>query len=415
MMMLNESKPPSTNLLFKPTINGLNSINGSNSNKSINSCSSNSNSSSTKKLFNSSGLANSVLNGHVNTTSIATSSKVQLSSPNPASSPVANQVVIIHQNNSISTNYSSQSSSGLLVPVLNMNENQSADSAQPNDLDELKYMKGYVSVLKERFTRKSLETDNHNTSSNTVFVSSSPGNTVAPLPANATSNGNNDFLRRRSVSPFTKRIENSKMQSEIASNSRNISNSNNIAETKKLFASTDDLRNQHKGAKNSNTMIKNKIKYLSNSTLNTAVSVDGSPPKCVNSGGNAYLNEKINREEMPKPNFVSSVKNLFEKQIIHTTISASLNNSLNNSSMSAVVANSLETILIKPSQFMTAQSRQKQQSLANETNSNAHHQYDSLLDKLRQNGTLVYEHTEIPTYSNGKNRQTSINLKFKFD
>lgn len=64
-------------------------------------------------------------------------------------------------------------------------------------MSELKYMKGYVNVLKERFTRKSLD----NTDGGVIV-----GLQTSASTTNATATGSgklsNDFSRRRSVSPF---------------------------------------------------------------------------------------------------------------------------------------------------------------------------------------------------------------------
>jgi hypothetical protein len=358
------------------------------------------NSSTSTTLTNTSSSSSSTSNRKtVNNTN--TNSLTSLSSSNH----VANQVVIIHQNNSISTNCnaSSNSSCNILSPVLsnisNKNEkhqqqqqlhlnqipgqtNSRANNQEDQEMSEIKYMKGYVNVLKQRFTRKSLEKcETSQQSSSTCFAAAVTATALQTNHLNivgeAQQKGNgNDFLRRRSVSPFHK------IQPSNENNNLNIkppkryshlttpipaptaAATSSKSENRKLFASTDDLRNINNQSNNKNSnLVKSKILYLSNTALNHA--------------SNSILNEKINRDELPKPNFVSSVKNLFEKQFVSTqqTSASSLNSSLNNCEA------------VKKSSHTTQSQQQYQQDVANNTSLN-------LLDKLKQNGTLVYEHSE---------------------
>ncbi len=322
-------------------------------------------------------------------------------------------------------------------------------------------MKGYVNVIKERFARKSYEKTAE--SNLNVVANSATGLNVS----------SSDFLRRRSVSPYKQNSSDVNARSSATRNEVKIVHAaisgdkphSNISEAKKFFASTDDLRNTSSSSSSSSyrvinanqhlmhnasmnatlannghhcsDLVKNKIKYLSNSTLNTAgggVCSSSSYSGGLNNNNNAAavaaaslvsaevakLNgapnatghlpyEKINRDEMPKPNFVSSVKTLFEKQIGHSNnnnnhSSASLNNSLNSSHSNYNLVNAANNINNESMTFVANSSSAKtsptltagivtvkQQHSANQSNLG---QYDSLVDKLRQNGTLVYEHSE---------------------
>jgi hypothetical protein len=425
MMMLNESKPSAANLLFKPPVSG----NTSHHNYGP----------SARTVYTANNPAKKPVNpAAYNSTPQSTSasnSKIQLQSSASSSNQVANPVIIIHQNNSKSRNNLKQHQieQQQVLNTANKSEQEALSHNQNeiDDLNEVKYTKGYVNVIKERFARKSNE--------------KSADNSSAGL------NVSSDFLRRRSVSPFKQINDNNKSNAtrnevRIVHASTNGQIATNISDAKKLFASTDDLRNggsrsimnsvNNLGVINGavlasghhcSDLVKNKIKYLSNSTLNTAglgsssysgglnASLVGSEVARLNGAGTHMLYEKINRDELPKPNFVSSVKNLFEKQIGNNHSSPSLNNSLNsshsnhnilnlvnnNESASSLVANAnTSSSMVKlspPTANVVSNSgvvTVKPQSTIINSNLVANGQYDTLVDRLRQNGTLVYEHSE---------------------
>ena len=206
---------------------------------------------------------------------------------------------------------------------------------------EIKYMKGYVNVLKERFTRKANEfTTNNGNNNNTVAVTAVL-NAVAstPLISNSpktpktkptTKSDNNNNNKRRSTSPFAF------FQPQQHENGNSFIDNFKLRKNFKLFASSDNLKN---------------------TTCNDII-------KCT------YLNE-INKDELPKPNFVSSVKNLFEKKT----------NSTNHSQQQ-------QRVSLPPSspQFQTS----PQTIVQMQTNND---EVETIVDRIKQNGNLVYDHT----------------------
>ncbi|CAF0865829.1 unnamed protein product [Brachionus calyciflorus] len=285
---------------------------------------------------------------------------------------VANQVVIINQNQN-----------NLLIDDL-LNNNSLLDNGNRHqddeDMSEIKYMKGYVNVLKERFTRKSLgNTNNNNNNNNSENLNESLQKNRLSLTNNLEINN-----RRRSVSPF------------VSSNTTPPSIKYPSKEPKnKLFSSQDDLRNSNKLQIQKPTMNKN----LSHSNL---LDDQQSIVKCT------YLNE-INKDELPKPNFVSSVKNLFEKQIKNDTV-----NNINYHNHHNVNQNLFDNIISK---------RDKNSMINNHHNHHHHHhqnhnnkhlivmstqQADNLVERLKQNGTVVYQHNHDSNQStNQKNNLES--------
>jgi hypothetical protein len=98
----------------------------------------------------------------------------------------------------------------------------------------------------------------------------------------------------------------------------------------------------------------------------------------------AYFNE-INKDELPRPNFVSSVKSLFERQI------AAASTSHESAQPSPTASRQLQPPL-------TPQTRPE---LAVSTPVDACSQphspeavIESLVDRMKHNGTLVYDHTD---------------------
>jgi hypothetical protein len=448
--------------------------------------------------------------------------------------PIANPVVIIHQNNSISTNRSSlinnnnynnnnnlneniiiddlnlsipsstasvTTSSSLTAPTSNIIQAQPQQSTGNNNLNdlnqmnqEIKYMKGYVNVLKERFTRKSLQNNSIlDQTDNTIIPAPSSTNIVNHSNHHSSSTNLatslNDYQRRRSCSSnnniaaacsvTTPASYIKQYQSNQNKNAKyTITNSTPVAENnKKLFASTDDLRqtnivsivNKNLGGGSSNNLLEssstttnnrhsigptcitstlskptsfatvkqnsankfrnyssnnnsaNLNRYASNS-VDHLQSADSSKPvssqeqhqqqpqqtppkevvKCT------YLNE-INKDELPRPNFVSSVKNLFEKQISsnhsnnnslhhHHNFNISLNNSSNNNNNNSIISNNnnINKSLSKQSSNSNCNNNSRQTSINNLT----HSEQVCLFDKLKQNGTIVYEHNNFNSNSN---------------
>jgi hypothetical protein len=402
-------------------------------------------------------------------------------------------------------------------------------------------MKGYVNVLKERFTRKSLGNAtnyiNHNESiyhdANLSQNTNSMCQQANKLAANVTNGGgfrnsaskpanlsessakSLDYQRRRSASPFISNNSSSSSSSYSANPVKAVKNGNQSMflkeNAKKLFASTDDLR-QNKVVVSVKTpsstsqsplnSLNNKLNTLNNNNNNTqpqylsstalndnfhnkkqaqqrapadqnghhhyvnsqlssstrrsSTSVDHlanhpSLPEltglvsavstsALNTNTNevikcTYLNE-INKDELPRPNFVSSVKNLFEKQIsnLHnvvsiekshmshhhngpnaftsppsteplpppppqpSSISMSKNGRLSLPATPQIVPNSApmgmpispSSTTSSPSQLSSATSS-PQSSSSCSTKAN---KIENLVEILKQNGTLVYEHNE---------------------
>lgn len=239
---------------------------------------------------------------------------------------VANQVVII------------PNQSNLLIDDL-LNNNSLLDNGNKieQEMSEIKYMKGYVNVLRERFTRKSLGAETES------YQDRQKGRNLA--------SANSEGYRRRSVSPF------------VSTASPSTANVVKLApKENKLFASQDDLRN-------TKTQSQKLVgKNLSHSNL---LDDNQSIIKCT------YLNE-INQDELPKPNFVSSVKNLFEKQIKNENLSHFVHH---------------------PHEKKDKNSPNKQLLVV------SNQQADSLIEKLKQNGAVVYQH---------ETSSTTNQRKFKF-
>lgn len=248
-----------------------------------------------------------------------------------SSNNVANSVVII------------PNPSNLLIDDL-LNNNSLLDNGNKieQDMSEIKYMKGYVNVLRERFTRKSLGTDAE------MYQDRQKSRVSA--------SANSDGYRRRSVSPF------------ISTSSASTQNPDKLVpkeSKKKLFASQDDLRN----TKPQSQKPINKI--LSHSNL---IDDHQSIIKCT------YLNE-INKDELPKPNFVSSVKNLFEKQIKNDNLVNFANHGHQNLDKKEKLTSSKQLLIL------------------------SNQQADCLVEKLKQNGAVVYQHD-----SGSVNNQRKLNF-----
>ena len=219
-------------------------------------------------------------------------------------------MVIIHQNNSISTNVEylntfekqqqQQLSNSNSMESSSFSSTTSSTTSSSNNVDlftpyiessaaqeDLKYMKGYVNVLKERFTRRSLGNQISVEADGISPLSSSASSTPT---AGSQTNGqairmsisdyqrrkqqisssncrvvasNNDYQRRRSASPFTSRSASTNHFIEFNSNvnttgavvastgskemvvatataeSKSLYTKNHV---KKQFASSDDLR-----------------------------------------------------------------------------------------------------------------------------------------------------------------------------
>lgn len=332
---------------------------------------------------------------------------------NHHSTHVANQVVIIHQNNSISTNLLIDDLNNNFVgdhmtnhnhePLLKKNIDMEADAESQNDtMNELKYMKGYVNVLKERFTRKSLGNDlndsnvsvtsNNSGKESIVTLATQMGSTNTRVDyqkrskqvstsnlgvkLNSTTN-QTDYQRRRSASPFIPATQHLM--------AKRLSNPSSHKD-KKLFASSDDLRNTIKQAELSQC----KTTSNSNSYLNE---LSNSIVKCK------YLNE-INKDELPRPNFVSSVKNLFEKQINDSVNSLNMNNShsLSHSHQHSLI--SAQASRSSPIGYQKQLSLTVNNNSSNNNNCVSQHiaQCEHIIaDRLKQNGTVLYEHTDTST------------------
>lgn len=361
------------------------------------------------------------------TVSVSIASTVQ---PPPSggttTSLVANPVVIIHQNNSISTNLTTSNSTTSNNSNTNANTNghnnvelmmmTTREATSVETMNELKYMKGYVNVLKERFTRKSLGNEpvivhNHNEHNyhHNHHYHQSPQqqqqqqNGYGTIQYGLNRVSSNDYSRRRSVSPF---VQQASIVAKPKMNGKNGFNKDN----RKLFASSDDLRHtSHQQTKTAvdrssatptptptvSVMTTGSNQASSATTTTTSSSSSSSSStssfqttrtkediiKCT------YLNE-INKDELPKPNFVSSVKNLFEKQINNCSAysSSSSNNNLN--------VTHLNTSLSSPNiatrtQRITATTTSST-TLTTPTAAN----HLDLIDKLKTNCTVVYEHSD---------------------
>lgn len=341
--------------------------------------------------------------------------KLRIAETKQALSP--NQVVIINQNNTIATNLnlnnelfssmSSSSSSSINQPTTDTDSLELVDDPHA----DVKYMKGYVNVIKERFARRSLnekKLSDSNSSQGTIRLSISDyQKRKQQISANGFSTQSKtryasvDYQRTRSVSPFSSSSNFKTINSESNSSKQHISlfnkNSNSISN-----------KRQDDDQKSFNSLSSPSQSSSSSSPLSSNYS---SPDdfkkakteiiKCT------YLNE-INKDELPKPNFVSSVKNLFEKQI--STNSTDNLNSLNNNINTSNLNNLRQT---------TNKSKQRQ-SLIETLNSPTDRiiksnikksvSIESLVDRLKQNGTLVYEHNEKENIEIQTQPEKSFNL-----
>ena len=123
-----------------------------------------------------------------------------------------------------------------------------------------------------------------------------------------------------------------------------------------------------------------------------------------------YLNE-INKDELPKPNFVSSVKNLFEKQITNQFAFNSMieprqshankpRHRQRQSLVETVSSSSSLSINKTNSPVHFCSSAKSNAGLSNSIGGSSKPplkksiSIESLVDRLKQNGTLVYEHSE---------------------
>lgn len=543
----------------------------------------------------------------LNLASTSTVSSRQSLSPLQAS---ANPVIIIHQNNSTSSNVdylnSYDMSNNTQLTSLTSTSIQSNQKNSPNNTnsmessssfssstsssisnsstintdtidnpslnpstdskEDLKYMKGYVNVLKERFTRRSLGSNafeqfnssssesshDFQSSNKAIRMSISDYQRRKQLISGATTTSklaasHNDYQRRRSVSPFTNRdltLNNygnftsipigcinpsvnaskiaGKYSKEVCTNLelKSIYTKNNA---KKQFASSDDLCELNQ--KSEDIKVKSKLQMTPNSRLiqgsspstqtssplpilnkhsmsmpqgiassaehssssksvvnpqlnqvkksdayyksrrscnnvNQLIKVSDNYPLSsyssmsqLNSTNEiikcTYLNE-INKDELPKPNFVSSVKNLFEKQISnnaaqnsHSSISSlsppqslltmnhtnnlvHINENVKNSSTESNKQHKLDQVpssteelgnkITRSPKNYTAPQAGNNESLPVQTKiapilesvsitcvpnvSIAMQQspeavIDSLVDRMKHNGTLVYDHTNL--------------------
>ncbi len=99
-----------------------------------------------------------------------------------------------------------------------------------------------------------------------------------------------------------------------------------------------------------------------------------------------YFNE-INKDELPKPNFVSSVKSLFERQI-----AASNNHELIQSSPGSIKQPNLNGL-----DRISVNTQPTSKTSLGSINSQPHSPeavIENLVDRMKHNGTLVYDHTD---------------------
>jgi hypothetical protein len=234
-----------------------------------------------------------------------------------------------------------------------------------------------------------------------------------------------------SVDYLSEQQQQQQQQLPTSSNLSSISNTSSFISTPSIFTQSDEL-NHH----NPNNVNQHQITEVI---------------KCT------YTNE-INKDELPRPNFVSSVKNLFEKQIhtvngeanklteninitnnanslkshhnLHHLHSSSNAVSMNSSSSSLTKSNLLNrpngghieptppptsilesnlNIPVSPSSSSslsgssTTSSPSSATSTANSSASSSPPSYlkaENLVDILKQNGTLVYEHSQAEFSAN---------------
>ena len=312
----------------------------------------------------------------------------------------ANQVLIIHQNNSMSSNANN---------LLN------DDGEMVSCEEDIKYMKGYVNVIKERFARRSLASSVQPDLVDSVSQSQrfSIGEYQRRKAGQKSANDVND--RRRSASPFMTDSKPFIMPTNKTTlNQNQITKQSVYTKNRKLFASSDDLRpvitsstssaspsssspplsstsSPSSSSSSSDNLYQNKKQNpvnINNSTRNSSASVDhllntNEVVKCT------YFNE-INKDELPKPNFVSSVKNLFERHI-----NSSAANQANLANLERIMHSAINNRQPIKSPSNNTNNQNQNQAFIQASNLLVQKQIsvDNLVEKLKHNGTLVYEHS----------------------
>jgi hypothetical protein len=336
---------------------------------------------------------------------------------------IKNPVVIIHQNRSISSN---------------VNDNDTATPIKDVDQIELKYAKGYVNVLKERFTRKSLDNDNSNVQRkwmSSTNVSSNDNN--QNYNYHRYNNNINTNLKLKIINDNLNRANNRHSvcipndHSSIESNNNKIKPSPTTTTTTTTVIPTSHFLDLYKQYENNNKVVNIPLSSststsssLNNRIKQTSLSMDHlnhqqqneddqlslshndmiqalkqkqrqyDSKKQLDNNSNllvkcTYLNG-INKDELPRPNFVSSVKSLFEKKVIPiqeletTTVinNKSTKSKFNTDSLiNEKTFNSNSKPPLNPSSLSSSLATKNAALI------------DNLVGSLCQNGTLVYEHT----------------------
>ena len=287
--------------------------------------------------------------------------------PLTLSPQLANPVLVIHQNNSTSSNISfnhlNHQSNNLIIDDLNLtsnntllqintnnnnNKNNSSSSSSGSDhidpMTEIKYMKGYVNVLKERFTRKSLGNnisissggndatiDGVNTPPQQHNSPSGKLNNSTTISSQALRLTNGDYQRRKHMQNTTNtiyrngnisipiQVEDKKRRSassyyngvtngnsgqvknsiNIVNNNKN-NNNNNSNESKKLFASNDDLTQSKANSKSNNRHSLN-----AHIAINTTASSsnNNNNANTANSSMNSFYIRKFMKDFLNEKNF----------------------------------------------------------------------------------------------------------------
>ena len=105
-----------------------------------------------------------------------------------------------------------------------------------------------------------------------------------------------------------------------------------------------------------------------------------------------YISE-LNKDELPRPNFVSSVKSLFERQIMSNaaaTSSSSISSSLSPPMSGGNSYHMSDRMATSPNDSFSS-SKPSHKAVVNHAETG--HSIENLVDRIKHNGTLVYDHT----------------------
>ena len=299
------------------------------------------------------------------------------------SPPTANQVIIIHQSNDIDSSSMSSSSSSSFSAM-----NQANDLVDSIDnINDVKYTKGYVNVIRERFARRSIndqktqQEDKMQNNQGVIRLSINDYQKRKQQSSNSTHNvvktrtASVDYQRRRSVSPFschnflpTKTTNNSDLKQHLS-----LFNKNDLTDNKSM----NSLSSPSQSSASPSPLSSNYSSPTNGTHDDYNIKVKSEIIKCT------YSNE-INKDELPRPNFVSSVKNLFEKKQITNSVPNTTTDKLKSRQRQSLV----ETVPL--SFHLNSPSR----AVKHKTSLKKSVSIESLVDRLKQNGTLVYEHSE---------------------